>query len=170
MRTKNIIVLPYDNNWVLEFEKIKSELMLVISDYVIYIEHVGSTSIDGMSAKPIIDIDVVIPDYKYFEKVVERLSTIGYEHEGDLGIKDREVFKYTNKPHLMQHHLYVCPENSKELKRHILFRDYLRKHKEDVIRYSKVKEEAALLYPTDIDSYIKYKSPCIEEIYIKCGL
>jgi GrpB-like predicted nucleotidyltransferase (UPF0157 family) len=127
------------------------------------IEHVGSTSVKGMSAKPCIDIDVVIRDYSVFDAVVQKLDAIGYIHEGDLGIKDREAFKYADKPHLMLHHLYVCPQYSEELHRHITFRDFLRQNSEAVKEYSLVKEIAAELYPNDIDQYINYKSPCIEK-------
>ncbi|MGB4439996.1 MAG: GrpB family protein [Sedimentibacter sp.] len=69
------------------------------------IEHVGSTSVEGLSAKPIIDIDIVIKDYSAFELVKEKLALIGYVHDGNLGIKDREAFKYVSKEHLQQHHL-----------------------------------------------------------------
>ena len=170
MKTSNITVLPYDAKWAIEFEKIKTELVEALANSCICIEHVGSTSVAGLSAKPIIDIDVVIPDYDCFETVVERLAMIGYVHEGDLGIKDREAFKYTGKEHLMKHHLYVCPENSEELRRHIIFRDYLRTHNDAVSEYSQVKEQASLLYPHDIDSYIDYKGPFIKKIYQQCGL
>ena len=134
------------------------------------IEHVGSTSVKGMSAKPCIDIDVVIRDCSVLHEVVQRLDAVGYIHEGDLGIKGREAFKYTDKPHLMAHHLYVCPQDSEELRRHITFRDYLRQNPESVKRYSKVKEKAAALFPNDIDGYIQYKSDCIEQLYRECGL
>ena len=137
---------------------------------VIAIEHVGSTSVQGMSAKPCIDIDVVIKDYSVFDIIVGKLADIGYIHEGDLGIKDREAFKYTDKPHLQTHHLYVCPQYSTELHRHITFRDYLRTHPEAANEYSKVKEKAAQLFPDDIDSYIEFKSPCIAKLYKLCGL
>ncbi len=137
---------------------------------MIGIEHVGSTSVEGMSAKPIIDIDVIIQDYAAFDAVVRRLEAIGYIHEGDLGIKDREAFKYANKPHLRQHHLYVCPQQSEELHRHITFRDFLASNPESVKKYSAVKEKAAQLFPDNIEKYIAYKSPCIEELYRLCGL
>ena len=97
MRTSKVIVMPYDKEWQTDFEKIKNELENAIGDMVIAIEHVGSTSVQGMSAKPCIDIDVVIKDYSVFDILVSRLTDIGYIHEGDLGIKDREAFKYTNK-------------------------------------------------------------------------
>lgn len=170
MRTKKVIVLPYDSAWKSGFEEIKKEIECVIGDLIIGIEHVGSTSVEGLSAKPCIDIDVIIKDYSVFDTVISKLETIGYIHEGDLGIKDREAFKYSNKPHLQTHHLYVCPRYSEELHRHITFRDFLRNDPDAVNRYSSVKETAAQLFPDDIDQYIEYKSPCIEELYKLCGL
>ena len=170
MGTKNVVVLPYDPEWKNDFEEIKQEIVNAIGDLIVCIEHVGSTSVEGLSAKPIIDIDVVISDYSVFDSIVSRLSDIGYTHEGDLGIKDREAFKYSDKPHLRKHHLYVCPQNSKELLRHITFRDFLRNNPEAVKKYSKVKENGAKLFPDNMDKYIEYKSPCIEEFYLLCGL
>ena len=170
MRTRKVIVERYNEVWKSDFEAIKSKIEAAIGDLIIAIEHVGSTSVEGMSAKPCIDIDVVIEDYSVFEAVVKGLATIGYIHEGDLGIKDREAFKYADKPHLRQHHLYVCPKKSEELHRHVTFRDYLASHPESAREYSRVKEKAAELFPEDIDKYIAYKSPCIEELYKKCGL
>ena len=170
MRTKKVIVLPYDASWKTAFEDIRRELEAALGDLAVGIEHVGSTSVEGLSAKPIIDIDVVIRDYSVFDAVVRKLASVGYIHEGDLGIKDREAFKYTHKPHLQKHHLYVCPQDSAELRRHITFRDFLRSNPDAVQEYSAVKETAARLYPEDIDGYIAYKSPCIERLYRMCGL
>ena len=170
MRTKKVVVLPYDVAWQSALDKIKGEIKEAIGDLIIGVEHVGSTSVKGISAKPCIDIDVIIKDYSAFAAVVDGLNAIGYVHEGDLGIKDREAFKYTDKPHLMMHHLYVCPQYSEELHRHITFRDFLRSNPEAVRKYSLIKEKAAELFPNDIDGYIEYKSPCIEELYKECGL
>ena len=170
MRTSKVTVIPYDEKWKSDFEKIKNELVAAIGNLIIGIEHVGSTSVEGMSAKPCIDIDVVIKDYSVFSEVVKGLSAIGYIHEGDLGIKDREAFKYSDKPHLQTHHLYVCPQNSAELHRHITFRNFLRNNPDAVKKCSQIKETAAELYPDSIDKYIQYKSPCIEELYAECGL
>ena len=170
MRTRKVVVLPYDAAWRSAFEKIKSEIEEAIGDVITGIEHVGSTSVEGMSAKPCIDMDVIIKDYSVFNEVVSKLEAIGYIHEGDLGIKDREAFQYSGKEHLQMHHLYVCPEYSEELYRHITFRDFLRSNPEAAKKYSLIKEKAAELFPNDIDGYIDYKSPCIEELYHKCGL
>ena len=170
MRTTKVIIEPYDPAWKSDFEQIKQEIEATLENLALDIEHVGSTSVEGMSAKPCIDMDVVIKDYSVFDTVVSKLATIGYIHEGDLGIKGREAFRYSDKPHLKTHHLYVCPQDSEELRRHITFREYLKSHPEAAKRYSAVKEKAARLYPDDIDGYMEYKSSCIEELYAACGL
>ena len=170
MKTQRVTVLPYDGAWRTAFEAIKKELEDVLGDLILGIEHVGSTSVEGMWAKPCIDIDVVIMDQSLLEAVIDRLASLGYIHEGNLGIKGREAFKYTDKPHLMAHHLYVCPKCSEELKRHVTFREFLRNNPDEAKRYSAVKKEAAMLYPNDIDRYIQYKSSCIEDLYHRCGL
>lgn len=170
MAKKQVIVEKYDAAWAQDFRQIEQELKEALGDLALRIEHVGSTSVKGLSAKPIIDLDIVIPDYSRFDAVAGALGKIGYIHEGDLGIPGREAFKYSGKEHLRRHHLYVCTETSEELKRHLAFRDYLRSHPEAVREYSRVKEEGAALYPEDIDKYIEYKSPCIEKIYRELGL
>jgi len=165
---KKVEVIPYDEKWKTEFEKIKQELLTILGICIVSVEHVGSTSVEGLAAKPIIDIDIVIKDYNSFEDVKDRLSQVGYIHEGDLGIKERHSFKYTNKPCLMKHHLYVCPAYSEALKMHLAFRDYLRTNQKDRDWYAKVKMCAAKHYPEDIDGYMKAKTSCIIEINHKC--
>ena len=165
MRTSKVIVVPYDAAWKDAFEAIKAEIEAAVGDLILGIEHVGSTAVEGLSAKPCIDIDVIVEEAPMPKAVAVRLSEIGYEHEGDLGIKGREAFRYSAKPHLQKHHLYVCPQNSEELRRHLAFRDFLRENPEAVQEYSRVKEEAARLYPNDIDGYMAYKAPCIEQMY-----
>lgn len=164
MRTKHIVVLPYDEEWKQDFIDIKNEIMDAIGTFAIAIEHVGSTSVEGLAAKPIIDIDVVVKSGNV-ERAIRALENIGYIHEGNLGIEGREAFAYEGKEHLQAHHLYVCPENSEELKRHLAFREYLRTNQVAREKYGSIKLEAAKLYPDDIEKYIEYKSPIIEEIY-----
>ena len=167
---KHVIVEPYNEIWKADFAAIRDELESVLKDLVLRIEHVGSTSVEGLSAKPVIDIDVVIQDRSVLPDVISALQMIGYSHEGDLGIPGREALKYEGKEHLRKHHLYVCSQDSEELRRHIAFRDYLRSNPDAVKEYSRIKEEGALLYPWDIDKYIEHKSPFIEMIYKRIGL
>lgn len=115
MRT--IIVEPYNPKWIEEFEKIKNEILPIIGGDIISFEHVGSTSIVDLWAKPVIDIDVIIDDGK-LPIIIEKLAHIGYAHRGDFGIAGREAFDYKDeeKSHLMKHHLYVCHKDNAELK------------------------------------------------------
>lgn len=169
MRTKNVVVEKWNPKWKDEFERIVDSLGEDVIYNSIKIEHVGSTSVEGLSAKPIIDLDIVIENDK-FEIIKRLLNDKGYKHEGDLGIEGREAFSYSKKEELMTHHLYVCPKDSKELFKHITFRDFLKNNPALASEYSKVKEKAAVLYPDDIDKYIEFKSEIIEKIYKRCGL
>lgn len=167
MKTKKVVVLPYDPQWVCAFQEIKSYLEKALKNSILSIEHVGSTSVEGLPAKPIIDIDIVIASDEMFHEVKFRLENIGYCHEGDLGISDREAFAYSGKYEFMRHHLYVCSQNSEELKRHIAFREYLIAHESYAKEYGRIKLKAAKMFPTSIEEYMKAKSYFIEEIYRK---
>ena len=81
MRTTHVVVKPYDKKWKMDFEDIKKEIQSAIGDLILGIEHVGSTSVEGLSAKPCIDLDIVIKDYSVFEDVVRGLQAIGYIQE-----------------------------------------------------------------------------------------
>ncbi len=168
---KIITVVPYNPKWADEFKTIKNELFPVIGDDIIAIEHVGSTSVEGLWAKPVIDIDIVIDNGK-LPIIVKKLAGIGYRHRGDLGISGREAFGYNDeeKSHLMKHHLYVCQKDNSELKRHLALRNFLRNSCEYREKYSSIKREMAKNFPNDIENYILGKQPVVMEIYELCGV
>ena len=157
-----MVVVEYVKEWPQDFLKIKTELQKAIT-VMSNIQHVGSTSIPGMKAKPIIDIDVGLENWGNFENVKSKLATIGYEYEGDRGIKGREAFCRNGKVHNeildgIDHHLYVCSVDNEEYKRHILFRDYLRNHDEARDRYNQIKEEIlAKVGPENRAGYVQMK-------------
>ena len=167
MITKHIVVEPFDEHWRLDFLKIQNELTDALGQLAISIEHVGSTSVQGLSAKPIIDIDVVIKDYNALKDTISALEKIGYQYEGDLGIPGREAFRYDGKDHLKKHHLYVCPADSPELKRHIAFRNYLRTHPDAVRKYSLIKEEGAKNTLTILNVILNINLPSSKEFIRK---
>ena len=170
MKTKKVIVKNYNPLWAEAFQCIKKELISTLNNDVLSIEHVGSTSVVGLKAKPIIDIDIIIDDVNQFDNIRRKLMDIGYIHEGDQGIKGREAFGYENKSHLMRHHLYVCQKDNFHLKRHIALRNHLRSHPKDVKAYGALKEKLAKLFPENIDKYIEGKSDLILNIYKIYGL
>lgn len=170
MKTKKIVVLPYDERWPEDFEAIKATMEAPLAGKILSIEHVGSTSVPGLAAKPIIDIDIVIADASDFPAVRQALEALGYFHEGNLGLPGREAFGYEGKPDLREHHLYVCRQDALNYKKHIYLRDYLRGHPDMRDAYAEVKRQGAALYPDDIDGYLEHKTAIIHEIYEKAGL
>lgn len=125
---------PYDPAWATEFAGLRAIYMEALGGLSLRIEHVGSTAVSDLLAKPILDIDIVMQDYAVFPRIVVALELLGYEHRGDQGIPQREVFKPRDaiapvtdpQRKFMPHHLYVGPGWSPELLRHIRFRDMLR--------------------------------------------
>jgi len=157
----------YNKRWKEEFYKIKSMIIDWIGDLIIEVEHVGSTSVEGLAAKPVIDIDIVFDSYKIFPMIVKKLMTLGFIHEGDCGIKGREAFKRNYEDEYMPYHLYACPKDSKELLRHISFREYLKINSDDRDTYGNLKLELAKRHPADINAYILGKNECVQQIYEK---
>lgn len=165
---REIQVLCYDPIWAEEFSRLRAFLESIMGETALAIEHVGSTSVEGLAAKPILDVDIVVRRENW-EEACRKLQQAGYRDEGNGGIPDREIF-FREDPLFFPYHLYLCPEDSQELRRHLLFRDWLRSHPKDRKAYGKIKKEAAALYPHDIDGYLEYKGRLIQEIYKKCGL
>ena len=120
-----------------------------MADLATAIEHVGSTAVPGLAAKPIIDLTVVVPTHAEVAAAIERLSTLGYVHRGSLGIDGREAFDADAR--LPRHHLYLCARDSVALANHLTVRDYLRRHPETADEYGALKKRLAQAFPHDID-------------------
>ena len=158
----SVIIQDYDPRWPHLFEALRSRIESVIHGMAAAVEHVGSTAVPGLAAKPVIDIDVLLRSDTDLPVVIARLASIGYEHRGDLGVTGREAFR--TPPSDVPHHLYVCPSNSSEYKRHILFRDYLRAHPVDANSYASLKRELVRTLGHDREAYTKAKSGFVAEI------
>ena len=156
-----IEVVEYQPNWVDEFQGYANQLRQSLDGSVIGIEHVGSTSVIGLAAKPIIDIDVVISSRVVLGRVLQRLATIGYKHVGNDGIPGREAFEW---PGERRHHLYVCAVNAHNLYNHLIFRDYLREHHEVADTYGQLKKRLAQQHRQDAESYCEAKTGFIRQI------
>jgi GrpB-like predicted nucleotidyltransferase (UPF0157 family) len=160
-------VVDYDSNWPRIFLQLKDWIWPSVSDVAIAIEHVGSTSVPGMAAKPVIDMDIVTASRTELPAILLRLGRLGYRHRGDLGIEDREAFiAPENQPF---HHLYVCVQNSLALKNHIAVRDYLRTHLSDAVAYSTVKKGLAEQFGSERARYVEAKTDFILSILERCA-
>jgi len=157
-----IEVVPYDPAWRREFEAIRAKLLTALGELCIGIEHIGSTSVPGLAAKAIVDIDIVISSRGLFPTVRDALVAVGYIHRGNLEIPGRESFQ--RPPDTFPHHLYVCSVDTPNLHDHLLLRDTLRARPDLRDLYAQIKREMAELHPHDIDAYIDGKGPLIAEI------
>jgi len=147
-----IIVVDYDPNWPTIFESLRQRIAGVLGDMAAAIEHVGSTAVPNLPAKPIIDLDVLLASETMLPAAIERLASIGYVHRGDLGVPEREAF-YAPPANDPPHHLYVCPPQSAEFRRHVAFRDYLRAHPREAKIYANLKIALAKQFRDDRPAY-----------------
>src|SRR5580704_4136126 len=151
-----IEVVDYDPRWPKTFERLRSRIWTALRDLALSVEHVGSTSVPSLAAKPIIDISIVVRDRSDVQPGISRLATLGYVHRGDLGIEGREAF--ANPDGLPMHNLYLCPRDSVALANHLAVRNYLRTHPEAASEYGELKKRLAERFPHDIDGYIDGKT------------
>lgn len=164
-----MLLLPYQSTWADDFRSIREVLRKHSRIEGLRVEHIGSTSIPGLAAKPIIDIDLVFEESSDFPTICEDLESIGYSYHGNQGIPGREVFKrkkdIAQHPVLdgIQHHLYVCHISSEELQRHLNFRDHLREDEASRIAYEQLKYEIARLTNQDRKAYAKLKETMARE-------
>ncbi|MES2777321.1 MAG: GrpB family protein [Bacteroidota bacterium] len=174
---KEIKIENYDPAWALEFQQLKSVYQSNLGDLICGIEHVGSTAVEGLAAKAIIDIDLVIADRTILAAVIEKLAALGYAYRGNQGITDREAFKRLSDQTPLDgsgrtwpnHHLYVCPQDSVSLRNHITLRDVLRSNPDKMKAYDALKKQLAAEHRFNMDLYIEKKTPFITEILKEAG-
>lgn len=155
------VVVAWDARWAGDFQTIAARLVPALPDAASVV-HVGSTAVVGLAAKPIIDVDVVVPDPATMPLAVAALQRLGYTHQGDLGIPGREAFSML--PGMPYHHLYLVVAGSKPHRDHIDLRDYLEAHPEEVERYAAVKQRLAHLLTTDRNEYVRQKGVVVEDL------
>jgi GrpB-like predicted nucleotidyltransferase (UPF0157 family) len=160
------LVADYSNRWPELFRQIAAVLEDVLDGRFRRIEHVGSTAIPGMTAKPIIDVVVEI-EPSQLDDVTAALRDLGFQHEGDRGIPEREAFRPTpgtRAARLPRQHLYVCPVGNRSLAEQLAFRDFLRSHPEEARKLSELKHALCIEHDNDKDLYIKGKSEAVRAI------
>jgi GrpB-like predicted nucleotidyltransferase (UPF0157 family) len=152
-------IVAYDPRWPSEFERLATRIKTALGGLDARVEHVGSTAVPGLAAKPIIDLDVVVARTADVQPAISLLSTMGYVHEGDLGIPGREAFRWPAGE--ARHHLYLLLEGASELKRHLAFRDALRANTALRDAYATLKHALAAEHGADRMAYTDGKSEFI---------
>ena len=164
---RRVLVVDYDPSWPDVFESLRQPVWAAVQDVAVSVEHVGSTAVPGLAAKPIIDMDVVVASPDNMPEAIERLATLGYVHRGNLGIEDREAFESPQR--LPAHHLYACPQGGAALANHLALRDFLRRDAAAVATYGRIKKQLAARFPADIDRYIAGKTDFILTVLRNAG-
>ncbi len=145
-----VVIHDYDPEWPRRFAELRDALIVALDGLSVTVEHVGSTAIPGLAAKPVIDVDVVVESSRHLADVIDRLRGLGYEHLGELGVPGREAFR-TPAPESLEgqsrlraaHHLYVVRGDGREPARHRAFRDALRANPAPAEEYAALKRRLA---------------------------
>lgn len=156
-------VVPYQSSWPMQFEEEKAKIVKILGDNLVECYHIGSTSVEGLAAKPIIDIMPIVHDISAVDLAIDSFSQIGYECLGEYGIVGRRFFRKGGEKRT--HHIHIFEEtNSEDINRHLAVRDYLREHPKVSQDYAKLKKILAQKFTSDIDSYCDGKDLFVKQM------
>lgn len=168
MEKPTVTLVEYNPDWPSQFEEDKRSILRASGDRILGTEHIGSTSIEGLPAKPIIDIAVGVRDLNEVESMIEPLKQAGYEYVHKPELVDRRFFrkgpwgKGTT-------HVHVCEYKGVQWREKLAFRDYLRAHPEVRAAYADLKKDLASRYENDRPTYTSEKEPFIRSVLAKAG-
>jgi GrpB-like predicted nucleotidyltransferase (UPF0157 family) len=164
-----IVIVDYDPDWPRRYEVLRARIAPAVGDLAAEIVHVGSTSVPGLAAKPIIDLNIRLRSSADLPTVIERLASLGYRHEGDLGIVAREAFATPPGYSVHDHHLYVCAPDWAGHTDQIAFRDYLRAHPRAARAYARLKRSLAGKYRDNRGAYANAKAGFVAAVLKRAG-
>lgn len=159
-----IAVVPYDSRWPREFEAAAGEVVAALGPNLLAIHHIGSTSIPGVHAKPVIDMLAVVADLHAVDQRTADMRGLGYEAMGEFGIKGRRYFRRDDSTGRRTHQIHAFAEGSPHVRRHVAFRDFMRAHPNLAEKYGELKRRLAAAHPYDIDAYMDGKDGFIKEM------
>lgn len=164
-----IVIVEYDPRWLLMFEEESARIAKVLSkDLVVGIDHIGSTAVPGLAAKPIIDLLVSVHSLAEAKQIaVSPLEELGYAYWFDNPDNQRMFFVKGLPPNSPRtHHIHIVESNS-ILRERLLFRDYLRKHPDEALRYAQLKRHLVQQFPTDREAYTSGKTEYVQSVMQK---
>lgn len=164
--SQHVIVVDYNSTWEHDYLREENRIKHILKENCVEIHHIGSTSVPGLAAKPIIDILAVVKSLAAVDKVSDVFEKIGYEYLGEFGIEGRRYLRKGGDERTHQIHIFAEADRNNVV-RHIAFRDYMRTHMEDRDKYSKLKKELAFKYPYDIESYCEGKDLFVKDMETK---
>jgi len=158
---RRIIVVEYEEQWHTRYEAERGLLQNTLGKVISQVHHIGSTSIPGLSAKPIIDILLEVYDLDELDKLNFAMERAGYCVRGENGIPNRRYF--TKGEEHRSHHVHAFGVGNPQIVKHLAFRDYLRKNKKEADEYAEIKHAAALASEDNIHLYNTLKADFIAQ-------
>ena len=167
-RNKDVIeVAPYDPGWLLKFEELSRELKDIFGDNLVEVHHIGSTSVPGLSAKPVIDIVPIVKNLAKVDDISAKFEAYGYEIKGELGMISRRFFIKNDSAGNRLANVHTWDERSPQVENYLIFRDYLRAHPDVTQEYAALKFKLAQDYPHNREGYTGGKEEWILRIIEK---
>lgn len=160
---QHITVLNYDPEWPLKYERERKAIAEILDGNGISIYHIGSTSVPGLAAKPIIDMMAVVRSLEKVDDARGKFSELGYEYLGEFGIAGRRYFRKGGDERTHQIHIFQA-DDWNNIERRLAFRDYMRTHEKERAEYAKIKTALAQRFPYDIDGYCDGKDAFVREM------
>jgi GrpB-like predicted nucleotidyltransferase (UPF0157 family) len=161
-------IAEYDPNWVHQFEKEARLLQSMLGEVALNIQHIGSTAIPGIKAKPIIDILITTNDINTIDSFDDKMEQLQYVIGGEFGLKGRRFYCKGDDEHCLFHvHIYEATHPSVKL--YLVFRDYMITHPDDAKKYESIKTDLALKYPNNRTLYTQSKGDFIDTIFKKAA-
>ena len=152
---RKVEVVPYTPEWSGAFKLESKSIAGALGNNVVEIHHIGSTAIPGIYAKPIIDLLVEVNDIAKVDAQNSAMQVIAYKAKGEYGIPERRYFRKSSQAGIRTHHVHIFKVGSKQVARHLAFRDYMIAHPEAAQKYSELKRKLARDHPTNMDGYIE---------------
>ena len=159
-------LVDYDKKWQEDYKDEEKLLKKVLKDQIIEIHHIGSTSIPGLQAKPVIDILIVIKDLNEIDKIENKLKEYNYENRGQQGVEDRYFFA-KGPEDARTHYIHFTEPNSATYYNQVYFKRYLIEHPEYITKYCELKKELACKYADERPKYTKGKNDFITDVIKK---
>ena len=159
-----VVVSDYDPGWPRRYDALRQPVADALAELAAQIEHVGSTSVPGLAAKPTIDIVIRLRAAHDLPAAIQRLARLGYAHEGDFGIVGREAFATPPGYGPHDHHLYVCAPDWQGYDDQVVFRDYLRAHADVADAYAELKRRLAIEHRNSRTAYTDGKAAFVRAV------